>query len=341
MSAAIGRVFSPDDEVKGDTALVVLSDALWRRAFGADPSVVGRQVTLTTGDSRNRRPRSYLVLGVLGPTFKFTYPLERGSGGRMTWAAVEASPGRAIMFNGAVARLNPGGAVRGGGREDGRCGRPSESPRRCTGPAGGDPARAGLRVGGWRNPPIAAAVGWNSLILLVITCATVASALLVRLAGRQRELAVRSSLGASGYRLARQAIAEAFVISVSGTPQAWRSRLALLPAFRALVPSIVPRADELGITRGSSCSPQAPRCSPRRCQRSCRRCRPREKPTSSKHSSADPVRRRPIESTRRWRSALIAGRSAIATSLLVASVLLLLSFWRLGRVDLGFDGSRC
>jgi MacB-like protein len=63
VSAAIGRVFSPDDEAKGDTAIVVLSDALWRRAFGADSSVVGRQITLTRGDSRNRRPRSYLVLG--------------------------------------------------------------------------------------------------------------------------------------------------------------------------------------------------------------------------------------------------------------------------------------
>ena len=340
VSAAIGRVFSPDDEAKGDTALVVLSDALWRRAFGGDPSVVGRQVTLTTGDSRNRRPRSYLVLGVLGPTFKFTYPLETEIWGMETWAAVEASPGRAVMFNGAVARLNPGVpfAVAAASMVD------VATPRNH--PAVAPDRREVTRlepVSEWvvgEIRPSLLLLAATSLILLVITCATVASALLVRLAERQRELAVRSSLGASGYRLARQAIAEAFVLSVSGTAAGLALTIGILPAFRALVPSIVPRADELGLNpwlvvfaSGAALLATTLSALVPALQASRKTDLVEALKRGSGTTSAD-------RSTRRWRSVLIAGQSAIATSLLVASVLLLLSFWRLGRVDLGFDGSR-
>jgi predicted permease len=340
VSAAIGRVFSPDDERKGDTALVVLSDALWRRAFAADRAVVGRHISLTTGDSRNRRPRSYLVLGVLAPTFKFTYPVDTEVWTMETWASVEASSAGASMFNGAVARLKPGVplATAAAGMVDvaAHLNHPSPPVERQS-VTRLEPMSEWV-VGGIR--PSLLLLAGTSLILLLITCATVASALLVRLAERQRELAVRSSLGASGYRLARQAIAEALVLSVAGTAGGLVLAIGILPAFRALIPSIVPRADELELNPwlvvfaagaallAATLSALVPAVQASR------------KPDlvsalkrGSGTTSSDP-------STRRLRSALIAGQTAVATALLVASSLLLLSFWRLGRVDLGFDGSR-
>ena len=138
VSAAIGRVFSPDDEKKGDTALVVLSDALWRRAFGADPSVVGRQVTLTTGDSREPASAILSGAGCVGTGVQIHLSARDGDLGDGDVGRCRSRSGPApLWFNGAVARLRPGGAVRGGGCGHGRCGCPSESSRRATGPARG------------------------------------------------------------------------------------------------------------------------------------------------------------------------------------------------------------
>jgi len=340
VSAALGRVFSPDDEAKGDTALVVLGDAVWRRAFAADPAVVGRQVTLTTGDARDRRPRSYLVLGVLPPAFKFTYPVDTEIWTMQTWAAVEASPASAIMFNGAVARLSPGVAfaVAAASMID-----VTAEPNRSDLPVERRSVTRLQPVSEWAvgaiRPSLLLLAG-ASLILLVITCATVASALLVRLTERQRELAVRSSLGASRYRLARQAVAEALVLSVSGTTAGLVLTIGILPAFRALVPFIVPRADELGpnpwlvaFAAGAALLAATMSALVPAWQASRKSDLLSALKRGSGTTSADP-------GTRRLRSALIAGQTAIATALLIASALLLLSFWRLGRVDLGFDGSR-
>ena len=167
-----------------------------------------------------------------------------------------------------------------------------------------------------------------------------ASALLVRLAERQREFAVRSSLGASGYRLARQAVAEALVLSVAGTAAGLVLAIGILPAFRALVPSIVPRADELGVNpwlvvfaAGAALLAAALSALVPAVQASMKTDLVSALKRGSGTTSADP-------GTRRLRNALVAGQTAVATALLVASALLLLSFWRLGRVNLGFDGSR-
>jgi predicted permease len=281
-----------------------------------------------------------VVLGVLAPAFKFTYPVDTEVWTMETWAAVEASPARAIMFNGAVARLNPGVpfATAAASMTDAAAHLdPPNLPVERRSVTRLEPVSEW--VVGEIRPSLLLLAG-TSLLLLVITCATVASALLVRLAERQRELAVRSSLGASGYRLARQAVAEAVVLSVSGTAAGLVLTIAILPAFRALVPSIVPRADELGVNPwlvvfaavaallAATLSALVPAVQASRNTDLVSALK-----RGSGTTSADPT-------ARRLRSVLIAGQTAVATALLVASALLLLSFWRLGRVDLGFDGSR-
>ncbi|MBZ5498903.1 MAG: ABC transporter permease, partial [Acidobacteriia bacterium] len=74
VKAVAGRLFAATDETSAEP-LLVLSDRLWRRAFGADPGIVGRRIMLV-GDTRPRRPRTFAVIGVLPPAFRFTYPDE-------------------------------------------------------------------------------------------------------------------------------------------------------------------------------------------------------------------------------------------------------------------------
>lgn len=333
-SAAMGRVFTPDDEAQGRTDGIVISNSLWRRAFGSDRSVVGRQLILTTGDGRDRRSRSYVVLGVLPPAFKFTYPLETELWVMDPWPRVKASPRGAIMFNGAVARLKPGVPLAVAAATMARVSyEPDVSiERRQTTRL--EPISEWV-AGGIR--PSLLLLAATSLILLVVTCATVASALLVRLAERQRQMAVRAALGADRLRLAREAIGEGLLLSLAGTAAGFLLAVAILPLFRALVPSIVPRGDEIGINLwlvvfacAIACAVTVLSALIPALQAS------RIDVVSGLKAGSGPVS--PDRRARRLRSALVLAETAVATSLLVASVLLVMSFWRLGRVDLGFDG---
>ena len=176
------------------------------------------------------------MIGVLPPTFKFAYPLDTELWTVDSWDTIEASPRGSLAFNGAVGRLKPGvplgvAAARMAHEEHGQVTRLEPISEWVIG----------------EIRPSVLLLGVASLILLTITCATVAGALLVRLAQRQRELAVRASLGANRLRLAREAVCEALALSVFGTTAGLLLALAVLPLFRALVPSIVPRANEIAI----------------------------------------------------------------------------------------------
>ena len=100
-SPALGRLFSSADETSGEP-LVVLSNALWRRGFGSDSSIIGRTISFVGG--RPRQARSFTVVGVLPPSFRFTYPREIGAWAMMPWADVRRMDPRALAFN-AIARI--------------------------------------------------------------------------------------------------------------------------------------------------------------------------------------------------------------------------------------------
>lgn len=337
VSAALGRVFTPEDEAAGNTDLIVLGDGVWRRAFDADPAIVGRQIVITTGDSRNRRPRPYVVAGVLPPVFKFTYPLDTELWLVDPWAAVEASPRGAIMFNGAVGRLKPGVPF---GDAAARMVDVASRSNNASVPVERRTTTRLEPISEWVvsaiRPSLLLLAG-TSAILLVIACATVAGALLVRMAERHRELAVRASLGAEPWRLGREAVSEGLVLGLFGTAGGVLLAVVTLPVFRALVPSAVPRADEMGLTlslfvfaAGIACLVGVLSALVPAFQASRIDVAPALKRASGT-ASAD-------ASTGRLRRGLILLQTAISTALLVACILLAASFWRLGRVDLGFDG---
>ncbi|HKW01343.1 MAG TPA: ABC transporter permease, partial [Vicinamibacterales bacterium] len=101
VTAAEGRVFTAADAASNEP-VVVLSYALWQRAFGGDRSIVGRPLTLIVG--RPRRPEVFTVLGVLPRTFRFTYPDETEAWVIHPWSEM-SGPTTGFW---AVARLAPG-----------------------------------------------------------------------------------------------------------------------------------------------------------------------------------------------------------------------------------------
>ena len=328
--AALGRVFSPDDYAAGYDNLIVLSHEFWMRAYGGDTGVIGRRTTYVTGRGKRRAPQSFTVIGVLPAGFRFTYPLETEVWAMQSWKAVETAHPDSIEFD-SVARLAPGVTLK-------------AAIARLVDPKMVAPylTRAGIPaiqpVADWvagKTRPSILLVAAVSLLLLFIACATVANALLVRMAERKRELAVRASLGAGRGRLVRQLLAEGLALSLAGTVGGVLLGAALVPVFRSLVPLTLNRADEMAVEPGLLIVPAAaatlvtllsllaPILHGSRV----------EVAQVLKGSAGSP-------SATRWRFAFVALQANVATWLLVGAALLLISFWRLGRVDLGFDGNR-
>lgn len=330
--AAIGRVFTPADDDAGHVDLLVLSHATWQGPFGGDPAIVGQTVVLTTESGPSRRPRPYVVIGVLPPSFKFTYPVDTQVWAMRPWRDIRAMPGRAIEFNGAVGRLADEVTFE------------EAAAKLATIPVSSLPTtdrrtivqRASDWVTGNVRPSMIL-LGSVATLMLLIACVTTASALLIRAVERERDLAVHASLGASRGRLVGQVLGEGMLLAICGTAAGLALATGLMPVLRSLIPSIVPRVDEMAID-GSKLiystltalvvtllAAVVPALHASKV----------DVATSLKRSSASAS---PVGANR-WRSALVALQAAVASGLLIVAALLLTSFWRLGHVDLGFDGT--
>lgn len=331
VDAQLGRVFSPADETPVSNPIVV-SDAFWRRMLEADPGVVGRSVTLVSG-RRDRRARSMTVVGVLTPRVRFTYPETTDVWALQSWSDVARQPSGAILFK-LYGRLKPGVS-----REQAVARLEAIDDEVFTAAYRSDRWRLGLQplsdlVAGTARPAMLLLAAVSGLLLLV-TCVTVANGLLVRVAERRRELALRASLGASRGRLIRQLVTEGLLLSIAGTAAGALLASLTLPLFRALVPATMARADEMRVdgwmlvfaagiaavvTVLAAVLPaiQASRV---------------DLVTALKQASGASAATAVVRS----RAMLVGAQAAIATALLIGAALLLVSFSRLGRVDLGFS----
>jgi predicted permease len=230
-----GRDFVPDDDVRGTLPIALISYGLWARRFGADPRVVGRMVSLDSTDAPMMRVP---IVGVLPADFEM--PLGQAD----ILLPVQQRPldpdqpnVRALQ---AFARLQPGITP--------------ESAERMLAPQLQEmlafmpwPTRGAawkVRAVRDRRAGDAARTAWLLVgavgMFLLIACVNVTSLMLVRLAERQREFAVRAAVGAGQTRLARLALAESLLLSLVACGVGLLLAFALLRAFIATAPAGLP-----------------------------------------------------------------------------------------------------
>jgi putative ABC transport system permease protein len=328
---AHGRLFT-EAETREQSPVVVISHGLWRRRFNADPEIVGRTIRL--------HEAPYTVVGVMPAGFEF--PRRETDVWRPYGSILVHTPTVFGLYSDAIARLRPGISPR---EAEGDLQRlVAQLPELFS-----DVTTERLREAQFRAvvvPLKRAVIGnmasalWVLLggvaFFLVIACANVANLFLIRAEHRRRELAVRLALGASGSDVGRTFVVEALLLTAAGALLG----LALADAGVSVLAALevdLPRLHEvaldwraLGFAIGVSLVsalvlPLAPYLRYRRID------------LASTLAATRPAGERPERQG--LHRGLVSLQIALALMLLVGSALMVRSFWRLSRVDPGFDPS--
>jgi len=231
---AAGRNFSAEEDRPNGPRVAIISHALWRSRFAADPAAIGKTLSIDGTPTR--------VAGVLPPDF--VMPTLTHADILLPEALDEARErsGRALRV---FARLKPGVTLpQAQSRLQPYFARMLETvPPRFR-------KEVTLRVRPLRDRQVgdarAASLALLGAVLavLLIACANIANLLLARAVGRDREIAVRAALGASRFRLVRLALTESLLLAVAGGAAGCGLAFVLLRAFQAVAPEGLPRIEE-------------------------------------------------------------------------------------------------
>lgn len=339
VQAALGRVFSAEENLPANDRVVVLSDAFWRARMGGDRGALGKILHLN-GDPR-------VIVGVLPPGFSFDYPtlgvpepveiyVPFQMDAYYTLRSGEFSNVRRVIT---LARMRPAAAI-GGANSELRgiaLALAREYPQLYFGPKGesagftieAQPLRTAI-VG--KQGQILALLLGAAGVLFLIACANTAQLLLARSLRRGREVAIRAAVGASRPRLIRQFLLEGLVLAVSGgaaglAMSAGMARLLvdLLPGRSPLFEQAHPDAGVLAFTTALAVvSAMLFAIVP-----------------AVKGSMWTPgqalIARAAVGQGNRWRHAMLAVEAALSVFLLSGAAVLAQNLWKLVFTPAGFD----
>jgi predicted permease len=339
-SPALGRTFVAGDDEPGRAPIVILSHALWQRGLGGRADIIGSTVRFDS--------TTYTVVGVMPPSFAF--PDRETAAWTPFYVEPVTTPGKdgfSISMFQALGRLRADataaqaaaeGTAR--GRSVGNIGVVAMAVFGSNGPVVVTAVPMLEALTGDVKPAILVLLAAVGLLLLTAT-ANVASLQLARAAGRRRELAIRSALGAARTRLIRQALVENLLLGVLGGAAGLLLAVLMHRALPALLPAGFPRmadvalgwrtpalAAAVAIAAGLGCG-LLPALHAGRSDLV---------PALGEDARA-PVGGRLRTRTARVRASIMAAQVAIASVLLVGALLLTRSFVRLLDANLGYDAS--
>ncbi len=240
VSPVLGRNFTVDEDRPNAPRVALLSYRLWQEHFGGDPGILNKLVSLDGKPAR--------IVGVLPPSFEM--PTLEAADVLVPEALDEAAERKeapdTVMY--AFARLKPGVTIEQAKAEL----RPVFDYSLRLAPAQFR-SEVHLQVRSLRDRQVhdVRLIAWVLfgvvVAVLLIACANVTSLLMARGAGRERELAVRSALGAGRGRLVRQSLTESLLLSLVGAATGCAFAELLLRLFVAIAPKGVPFLDKAGI----------------------------------------------------------------------------------------------
>jgi putative ABC transport system permease protein len=232
----IGRNFAPEEDRPNGPRALIISHALWRNYFGADPSIAGKQV-LVNGISSD-------IIGVLPKEFRFEVPTDL-----LVPIQIRPDPRDDGNNTSMLARLKPGISI-----EQAQSEMDLLLPEfRNAFPNQVRPGSRGIRLAPYKQHVVGDVS--NELVLLfgavafvlLIACTNVANLLLARAAGRNSEMAIRLALGAGRWRLIRQLMTESLMMALGGALAGLLIAMWCLPGLLAVAPEGLPRVDEIKI----------------------------------------------------------------------------------------------
>ncbi|MBC8088202.1 MAG: ABC transporter permease [Phycisphaerae bacterium] len=322
--AALGRLISPADDDIGAEPVVVISDALWKRRFGSDTSILGRPLLLNSN--------SWKVIGVMPAGFRAPMPFTAD-----IIAPIRRPPDtlcrRGCIVMRVIGRLKPNVSLAMAHADLSRI-----AVRQAR-----DYPRTNEKVGVWLIPlqdqlvgeskPALFALAGAVAFVLLIGCVNLANLLLVRGAARARELSVRAALGAGRERIMRQLLTENILLAATGGALGIALGVAGSRVIATLVPESIRRVQDirvdapvllfaLGITVLSALmfgwlpAMQAVRA---------------DLMGTLRHGARETGRR-----GHSLRSGLVVAQLSLAVVLLVGAGLLLRSFMLMNKVELGY-----
>ena len=244
----LGRLLLPEDDEPGKTDVAILSERIWKRLFNSDPGIVGKTIVL------NGNP--FIVAGILQPSFALTdevMPSETSMDKMDIFAPLplgaDAAKNRGDENYNIMVRLKPGVSVKQAQADiDVIASRIREKDKRD--------ASFGMHVVGLQEQVVGdvrrallVLLGSVGLVLL-IACANVANLLLTRAAGREKEVAIRTALGAGWQRIARQLFTESVLLGLLGGAAGLLVAQLSIYVVRTINPGNIPRLEDIAINSG-------------------------------------------------------------------------------------------